>query len=328
MSQDELSESFSKLNAGEDFSEKPQGNDTEVTTATKSAKENRRAVEKAAILERIKRLTKDPEQNILSVIQEACKDTFERKDFNAALQSIKASFYVRDYIGIFTVPENLPVYAAAYIPGRSLCYYEIFRSHPQLVKLLSKDTKMYLPGSGSGSELVGISAAMLHAMPARQRIELIMQDIGDWNGVLKSLESSVRNQWKLDEQQLRCSYEQGDVLDANARRDQLMQEADLITFMFVMNELFVNKAKAMALVQSLVKNMKKGAYLLVVDSAGSFSHLKVGGQTYMIYFLLDAIKSLEKVIGEDSKWYRYPEHLRYPLDIQNMRYFLRLYKKL
>lgn len=220
------------------------------------------------------------------------------------MQSIKASFYVRDYIGIFTVPENLPVYTAAYIPGRSLCYYEIFRSHPQLVRLLSKDTKMYLPGSGSGSELVGISAAMLHAMPAQQRVELIMQDIGDWNGVLKSLETSVRNQWKLDEQQLSCSYEQGDVLDANARRDQLIQEADLITFMFVMNELFVNKTKAMALVQSLVKNMKKGAYLLVVDSAGSFSHLKVGGQTYMIYFLLDAIKSLEKVIGEDSKWYR------------------------
>ncbi|KAJ2962298.1 hypothetical protein NQZ79_g2528 [Umbelopsis isabellina] len=163
---------------------------------------------------------------------------------------------------------------------------------------------MYLPGSGSGSELVGISAAMLHAAPSRQRVELIMQDIGDWDGVLNSLESSIRKQWKLDEHQLKCSYEQGDVLDASSRRDQLIQEADLITFMFVMNELFVNKAKAMALVQNLVKNMKKGAYLLVVDSAGSFSHLKVGGQTYMIYFLLDAIKSLEKVIGEDSKWYR------------------------
>lgn len=84
----------------------------------------------------------------------------------------------------------------------------------------------------------------------------------------------------------------------------MIQGADLITFMFVMNELFVNKTKSMALIQSLVSNMKKGAYLLIVDSAGSFSHLKVGGQTYMIYFLLDAIKTLEKVIAEDSKWYR------------------------
>lgn len=146
---------------------------------------------------------------------------------------------------------------------------------------------------------------MLHAPVARQHVQLCMQDIGDWSGVLDSLEGSVRRQWKLDEQQLQCSYEQGDVLEPSTRRDELIHSADLITFMFVMNELFVNKTKSMALIQSLVSNMKKGAYLLVVDSAGSFSHLKVGGQTYMIYFLLDAIKTLEKVIGEDSKWYRY-----------------------
>lgn len=63
MSQDELSESFSKLSAGENPIGKPKGNDSESTSASKPAKENRRAVEKAAILERIKRLTKDPEQS-------------------------------------------------------------------------------------------------------------------------------------------------------------------------------------------------------------------------------------------------------------------------
>lgn len=240
----------------------------------------------------------------MSVIEEACKETFARKDFNTALQSIKASFYIRDYLSIFTVPSNLPVYTAAYIPGRALCYYEIFRSHPQLLRIIAKNSRIYLPGSGSGSELVGISAAMLHAPPARQRVQLHMQDIGDWSGVLDSLEGSVRDKWMLDQQQLQCFYEQGDVLQPSTRRDELIQGADLITFMFVMNELFVNKTKSMALIQSLVSNMKKGAYLLIVDSAGSFSHLKVGGQTYMIYFLLDAIKTLEKVIAEDSKWYR------------------------
>jgi len=324
MQQDTLSESFSKLSTNE---ETPK-DDTHNETDKKSVKSNPAAVDKVAMVERLKRLTKDPEQNILFVIREACKDTFARTDFNTALQSIKASFYVRDYLSIFTLPSNLPVYTAAYIPGRALCYYEIFRSHPQLLRLIAKNSKIYLPGSGSGSELVGISAAMLHAPVARQHVQLCMQDIGDWSGVLDSLEGSVRRQWKLDEQQLQCSYEQGDVLEPSTRRDELIHSADLITFMFVMNELFVNKTKSMALIQSLVSNMKKGAYLLVVDSAGSFSHLKVGGQTYMIYFLLDAIKTLEKVIGEDSKWYRYPEHLKYPLDVQNMRYFLRLYRKL
>jgi 25S rRNA (uracil2843-N3)-methyltransferase len=222
-----------------------------------------------------------------------------------ALQSIKQAFYIRDYVSIFTTPSNLPVYTAAYIPGRALCYYEIFRSHTQLLRLLAKSSRIYLPGSGSGSELIGMSAAMLHVPPARQHVQLFMQDIGDWSEVLDRLEESVRHQWKLDSNQLHCSYEQGDVLEPSPRRDQLIQEADLITFMFVMNELFVNKAKSMALIQSLVSNMKKGAYLLVVDSAGSFSHLKIGDQTYMIYTLLDAIKSLDKVISEDSKWYRY-----------------------
>lgn len=42
----------------------------------------------------------------------------------------------------------------------------------------------------------------------------------------------------------------------------------------------------------------------VVESAGSFSHLKVGNKTYMVYMLLDAIQDLELVVGEDSRWYR------------------------
>lgn len=63
MSQDELSESFSKLNAGETSSETLKGNETEAASASKTDKKNHRAVEKAAILERIQRLTKDPEQS-------------------------------------------------------------------------------------------------------------------------------------------------------------------------------------------------------------------------------------------------------------------------
>ncbi|CAO3676782.1 unnamed protein product [Umbelopsis ramanniana] len=324
MQKDTLSQEFSKLSTKED-TKLDEVNDEVVK---KKVKSKTGSTDKTVILERLRRLTKDPEQNVLFVIQEGCKETFARNDFNMALQSIKQAFYIRDYVSIFTTPSNLPVYTAAYIPGRALCYYEIFRSHTQLLRLLAKSSRIYLPGSGSGSELIGMSAAMLHVPPTKQNVQLYMQDIGDWSEVLDRLEESVRHQWKLDSNQLQCSYEQGDVLEPSPRRDQLIQKADLITFMFVMNELFVNKAKSMALIQSLVSNMKKGAYLLVVDSAGSFSHLKIGDQTYMIYTLLDAIKSLEKVISEDSKWYRYPAHLQYPLDIQNMRYFLRLYRKL
>ncbi|KAG0194462.1 hypothetical protein DFQ28_011263 [Apophysomyces sp. BC1034] len=245
-----------------------------------------------------------------------CTDTFAKEDFGKTLQGIKAGFVQRDYEGIFTDAENLHVYSAAYVPGRALCYYEIF-CRPQLLKILSRTTKIYAVGSGSGSELVSIAAAMTRVPAERQKVDLMMQDIGEWGSVLQSYEKVIRELWMVTPEQLNCSYEQGDVLEKSERREELIASADLITFMFVMNELFVKKMAAMALIQSLV-----------VESAGSFSHLQVGNRTYMVYMLLDALKDLECVIAEDTRWYRYPEHMKYPVDIQNMRYFIRLYKKL
>ncbi|KAH8556537.1 hypothetical protein BGW37DRAFT_511030 [Umbelopsis sp. PMI_123] len=206
MQQDPLSQDFSNLSTKDETKTDNVNNENDKM----KGKSKTGQADKAIILERLKRLTKDPEQNVLFVIQEGCKETFARKDFNTALQSIKQAFYIRDYLSIFTTPTNLPVYTAAYIPGRALCYYEIFRSHTQLLRLVAKRSKIFLPGSGSGSELIGISAAMLHVPPARQQVQLFMQDIGDWSGVLDCLEESVRCQWKLDSKQLECSYEQGD----------------------------------------------------------------------------------------------------------------------
>jgi 25S rRNA (uracil2843-N3)-methyltransferase len=197
------------------------------------------------------------------MIRKACMDTFARKDFFKILQAIKQSFVQRDYEGIFTDPVNLAVYTAAYVPGRALCYFEIF-CRPQLLKFLTKKSCIYCVGSGSGSELVALSAAMTRVPSERQKVDLIMQDIGDYKAVLDSLESTIRERWLLTEKQLQCTYEQSDVLDIeNKSIDTRLAQADLITFMFVMNELFVKKAEAMALIQKMIKNMKKGAHLLV-----------------------------------------------------------------
>ncbi|CAO0800325.1 unnamed protein product [Mucor circinelloides] len=297
------------------------------TDAPKKTTKPKATYDKAALKERWKILGTDPEQSILSMIRKACMNTFARKDFFKILQMIKHSFVQRDYEGIFTEAINLEVYTAAYIPGRALCYFEIF-CRPQLLKFLTKRSRIYCVGSGSGSELTAIAAAMTRVPAERQQVNLIMQDIGEYKTVLDSLETTIREKWLLTQEQLQCTYEQSDVLDAdNHEIDTRLQEADLITFMFVMNELFVKKAAAMALIQKMIKSMKKGAHLLVVESAGSFSHLKVGNKTYMVYMLLDAIQDLELVVGEDSRWYRHPDHLKYPIDVQNMRYFIRLYKK-
>ncbi|CDH58055.1 ylr063w-like protein [Lichtheimia corymbifera JMRC:FSU:9682] len=288
--------------------------------------------DKNALKERYKILGRDPEQAILNSIRKACYATLITDHFGKTLQTIKANFVQRDYEGIFTADaEQLQVYSAAYVPGRALCYFDIFTHHQPILKLLARPSCIYAIGSGSGSELVALAAAMTRVPAERQKVRLVMQDLGDWGGVLNRFESTtVREHMKITPEQLECTYIHNDILDptTHEQRAQRIADADLITFMFVMNELFVKKAAAMELVQSLVQNMKKGAYLLVVESAGSFSHLKVGNKTYMVHMLLDAIKDLKPVVAEDSRWYRHPDHLRYPIDVQNMRYFIRLYKKL
>ncbi|KAI8080193.1 uncharacterized protein B0P05DRAFT_79837 [Gilbertella persicaria] len=250
MSAEEVTDNLKDLSLNKQTTEKPK-------------QELKAAYDKAALKERWKILGTDAEQSILSMIRKACMSTFARDDFFKILQSIKQSFVQRDYEGIFTDTLNLEVYTAAYVPGRALCYYEIF-CRPQLLKFLMKRSNLYCVGSGSGSELSAISAAMTRVPAERQQVQLVMQDIGAYDAVLDSLEKTIREKWLLTEEQLQCTYEQNDVLDStDAKIDKRLAEADLITFMFVMNELFVKKSAAMALIQKMVQTMKKGAHLLV-----------------------------------------------------------------
>ncbi|ORX88752.1 hypothetical protein K493DRAFT_341096 [Basidiobolus meristosporus CBS 931.73] len=276
-----------------------------------------------------KLLGRDPEQEILNAIQIACNDSFQLPEFREILQNIKSLFYNRDYDGVFGTPEHLPVYSAQYIPARALCYYTLFSKEPELLDILSKKSHLYCMGAGSGSELVGISAAMLHAPSEQQEITCHTQDIADWSAVLGDLETTIRKRWGLEENNLRCEFSMGSVLETTPQLEEQFQKADLITAMFVMNELFVTKKRAMDMISLLIKNMRKGSHLLIVDSAGSFSNLKVGERTYMIYMLFDALKNhFAPVISDNARWYRYPNHLSYPLDLNNMRFFVRLYQKL
>ncbi|KAI8054619.1 hypothetical protein BDF22DRAFT_680083 [Syncephalis plumigaleata] len=191
------------------------------------------------------------------------------------------------------------------------------------------------------------------------QVTLHMQDIADWRQVIQQIESTARNKWSIPVDRFKCEFSQGNVLnlvghasneedkpsnttdmehpkqtDAETEADKAaicaeFERADLVTAMFVMNELFTDKQQAMKLVQSLVTRLRSGAHFLLVDSAGSFSNLKVGQRTYMIYTIFDALHAyFEPIISEDSEWYRYPKQSNYPLELNNMRYFIRLYRRL
>ncbi|KAG9290602.1 hypothetical protein G9A89_011565 [Geosiphon pyriformis] len=274
------------------------------------------------------------EQRILNLISQVFESTFESSDFLTRLQAIKAAFFKRDYNQIFKDPENLSIYSAKYVPTRSLCYYNLIKNEEKIFELINnRETRIFSVGSGAGSELLGFAAALNHANKTANsthtRLHLYMQDYVNWGTILDSLESKIREQLEIKVDTLKCVFMVSDVLEPTKELQQQFAMADLITFMFVMNELFVNKKAAIEMIQLLAKNMRKGTHLLIVDSAGSFSNLNVGGKTYMIYFLLDALKEFDVVVSHDSVWYRYPENLKYPqiAPLENMRHFIRLYCK-
>ncbi|KAF9585530.1 hypothetical protein BGW38_001931 [Lunasporangiospora selenospora] len=369
----------------------------------------------------------NPDQHILNVVRESCREAFSLPSFNTTLQTIKSHFYDRNYDAVFQNPEHLPVYSARYAPSRALCYYHLFLEHPVLMKILEGGPSTILCiGSGAGSELVGITAAMVHANPAlkikkkkvisktkdkvdlqeeedgqqvvehgseactptesvneeaqppqeatssgkghdntlgmeklsvtedtadaattteelppptksavkkkgrsnRHQVTIVMQDYVDWSPILTPMEEVIRRQMALGSERLKCETEVGNVLDLSQSLLERIARADLITFMFVLNELFQDKKRTMLLVAKIVAAMPSGAHMLVVDSAGSFSNLQVGERVYMVYMLLDHLRDLEIVYQDDSTWYRCPPTVTYPLKLENMRHFIRIYKKL
>lgn len=129
---------------------------------------------------------------------------------------------------------------------------------------------------------------------------------------------------------LECSV--GDVLDENnVHLDECISKASLITASFLLNELLAtSKRDFVRFLGRLIHSMRKGALLLVIDSAGSFSKVGVSSKEYMCFDLLDNLKAFEILESTNSRWFRLPERdmeLVPGIKLQNMRYFMRLYRK-
>ena len=139
------------------------------------------------------------------------------------------------------------------------------------------------------------------------------------------------------------------------------QSTVLVTLMFTLNELFsTSMAKATGFLLRLTDSLQAGTVLLVVDSPGSYSTLKLGGQgsskgkegedtaiteqprkerQYPMKFLLDhtllsvAKGKWEKVLSQDSRWWR-REAARLSYDVgegaglEDMRFQLHVYRRL
>ncbi|KAI1810287.1 hypothetical protein GGS20DRAFT_208624 [Poronia punctata] len=126
----------------------------------------------------------------------------------------------------------------------------------------------------------------------------------------------------------------------------------LITLLFTLNELYTAGGIKLttSFLRFLTDTVAPGTLLLVVDSPGSYSEAAIGKEAkkYPMQWLLDhTILSVsakeaqtvpdrdkpetvgckwEKIESCDSAWFRLSEGLRYPIQLENMRYQLHLYR--
>jgi len=83
--------------------------------------------------------------------------------------------------------------------------------------------------------------------------------------------------------------------------------------------------------------------LLVVDSPGSYSETSIGKESkrypmqwLLNHTLLETSKERggkgdvkwEKLVSDESRWFRLADDLKYPISLENMRYQVHLYRRL
>ena len=170
-----------------------------------------------------------------------------------------------------------------------------------------------------------------------------------------SAEAKAANTALLGTNAMVLNFVKQDVLSiAIDQMPAIFADALLVTLMFTLNELYTSSISATTnLLLALTMLLPTGALLLVIDSPGSYSTVSVGKasdadgrstKNYPMQWLLNhtllesaaigssknasAEHQWEKVESQDSEWFRLPSELRYPIELEDMRYQMHLYRRL
>ncbi|KAF8863679.1 hypothetical protein BDZ45DRAFT_583386 [Acephala macrosclerotiorum] len=190
-------------------------------------------------------------------------------------------------------------------------------------------------------------------------VDLVFVDSAQWGEVVKKLGNSIisppsiskyasasakaANAAMLSEQHIKATFLAEDILTMTTpqMKDLIGKTPMLLTLLFTLNELYTSSISSTTkFLLNLTMAAKAGSLLLVVDSPGSYSETIVNGSSkkYPMHWLLDHTlldtaktdneAAWEKLVSDDSKWFRIPEALRYPISLENMRYQIHLYRRL
>ncbi|KAI9884540.1 MAG: Transketolase [Watsoniomyces obsoletus] len=219
-------------------------------------------------------------------------------------------------------------------------------------------------GGGGGAEAVSLATTWSSrwAQPVALDVELAVDivDRADWSDVIRRLELAMNDrlqgrsgnaesaQQAVDPRRsLKLSFHQGDALDLVTESYRtVLEQSDLVTLMFTLNELYTtSKSRTTAFLLHLGNLLRREALLLVVDSPGSYSTVPLGKEQtagekrYPMRWLLDhTLLALsrddqgkpqwEKIMMDESRWYRLPDELKYPIELENTRYQIHLFRRI
>lgn len=281
--------------------------------------------------------------DLLNLFRTTFRYLFESEQLEAYIQIVKGDLYNRDYLKAFSDDDRRMAYCCRWTPSRALAYSSLFSSLEEIRELIREsDSHVLSIGGGAGGELIALASLFasskdfLNKDQEEFNMEVDLFDIADWSRIVKKLSEEVSSKWLYNApDSLKVNFKYGDILSMDDEYKSKIPQLDLITLLFTTNELFASdKAKSIRFFQ-LLSNCKKNAYLLITESAGSFSHITVGTKKFPIQFLIDTILlgkdgqsgNWELINQSDSCWYRCEPKLEYPLKLENMRFFFRLYRK-
>lgn len=281
-------------------------------------------------------------KRLIWIFEECFKYILLLEDLQQQIQIVKRDLYNREYLDAFNSDDKRFAYVSRWTPSRSLAYASLFSCLPirNLFEDPDKQSKILCVGGGAGGEMVGLASVFCRAKEynasSPSELEISVIDIADWSAVVNKLTSHIKSNWIYDSNKFNTKFIQNDILSPSNSIN--YSDFDLITILFTTNELFAEKRKqTVQFLQLLNSSCKSGSYLLIAESAGSFSNITIGTKQFPVQFLIDMILlgkkdenegAWELVTENDSCWYRINENeISYPLKLENMRFFYKLYQK-
>lgn len=309
-----------------------------------------------------------PPQQILDLFKISFhNELYETDQLNLQkyIQIVKSNLYDRDYISAFDMEIKRIAYCCRWSSFRAIAYASLFASLTPVKSIIqcqsllttnteniihSEENSILCIGGGACGELISIASIFAPSrnyaskylrndiQNPQSKLTIYLVDIADWSQIISRISHAISSNWLYDySKNFIINFLHKDVLTLSPSELNL-RKLNLITLLFTTNELFMkDKSTAIKLLQMFSQNCKSGCYLLIVESAGSYSHITVGSKKFPIQFLIDTILlgtkenkfegDWELIDQTDSKWYRYQNSLDYPINLENMRFFYRLYMK-